>query len=329
VILLWGLTTDGPLSAVRNGLDRLGAEYVFLNQCRQSAVVLELRFGARVEGCLSLRMGEPAIDLSRIRSAYLRPYDGRGLSGAGDESARLRAAAIDTALMAWAEVTSTLVVNRPSAMWSNNSKPYQAQLIRQCGFQAPDTLVTTTPRTAYAFCRMHRRVVYKSVSGIRSIVTQLGAEDFDRLTEVDVCPTQFQAYVPGDDYRIHVVGRSVFATRVRSTAIDYRYPGASGSPADTVLDVGEIPSSLGKACRKLSARLGLVVSGIDLRRTPEGEWYCFEVNPSPGFSYYEEVTGQPIAAAIARLLTGGHPVRGSGVLQGTRLANGLAQRRSA
>jgi hypothetical protein len=29
---------------------------------------------------------------------------------------------------------------------------------------------------------------------------------------------------------------------------------------------------------------------------------CFEVNPSPGFSYYEGHTGQPISAAIARYL---------------------------
>ena len=28
----------------------------------------------------------------------------------------------------------------------------------------------------------------------------------------------------------------------------------------------------------------------------------FEVNPSPGFTYYETNTGQPIAAAIASLL---------------------------
>jgi hypothetical protein len=30
--------------------------------------------------------------------------------------------------------------------------------------------------------------------------------------------------------------------------------------------------------------------------------YFFEVNPSPGFTYFEDVTGQPIAAAVARLL---------------------------
>ena len=46
----------------------------------------------------------------------------------------------------------------------------------------------------------------------------------------------------------------------------------------------------------------LSVAGIDLRKTPEGEWVCFEVNTSPAFTYYEEATHQPIARAIARLL---------------------------
>jgi D-alanine-D-alanine ligase-like ATP-grasp enzyme len=48
--------------------------------------------------------------------------------------------------------------------------------------------------------------------------------------------------------------------------------------------------------------LRLPVAGIDLRRTPQGEWYCFEVNPSPAFAYYEAATHQPIAEAIAGLL---------------------------
>jgi len=48
--------------------------------------------------------------------------------------------------------------------------------------------------------------------------------------------------------------------------------------------------------------MGLGFAGIDLRRTPDGELICFEVNPSPAFSYYEAQTGQPIAEALAAYL---------------------------
>lgn len=52
---------------------------------------------------------------------------------------------------------------------------------------------------------------------------------------------------------------------------------------------------------------------MDLRRTPEGTWYCLEVNPSPVFTFYRVATGQPIGQAIARLLAtllDSHTLRG-------------------
>jgi glutathione synthase/RimK-type ligase-like ATP-grasp enzyme len=49
------------------------------------------------------------------------------------------------------------------------------------------------------------------------------------------------------------------------------------------------------------------MTGVDLRETPEGEYYCFEVNPSPGFIYYEKNSRQPISAALADLLHTGVP----------------------
>ncbi len=56
----------------------------------------------------------------------------------------------------------------------------------------------------------------------------------------------------------------------------------------------------------MTASLGLLIAGIDLRLTDDGHWYCFEVNPSPGFTYYEIATGQPLALAVARLLSAEH-----------------------
>jgi glutathione synthase/RimK-type ligase-like ATP-grasp enzyme len=70
------------------------------------------------------------------------------------------------------------------------------------------------------------------------------------------------------------------------------------------------------ACRRIAHELGLLHAGIDLRETPDGEWYCFEVNPCPGFLYYERQTGQPISTALAELLQGG----GAAVRQQTGVA---------
>mgnify|MGYP006184765043 CR=1 FL=1 len=55
-------------------------------------------------------------------------------------------------------------------MGSNSSKPFQAQLIRQYGFAVPETLITNNPEHVLAFRDKHKRIVYKSISGVRSIV---------------------------------------------------------------------------------------------------------------------------------------------------------------
>jgi glutathione synthase/RimK-type ligase-like ATP-grasp enzyme len=52
----------------------------------------------------------------------------------------------------------------------------------------------------------------------------------------------------------------------------------------------------------MARALGLELAGIDLRIGADGVAYCFEVNPSPAFSFFELHTGQPIAASIAQHL---------------------------
>ena len=56
------------------------------------------------------------------------------------------------------------------------------------------------------------------------------------------------------------------------------------------------------ACLRLAETFNLLFAGIDLKQTPEGEFFCFEVNPCPGFLYYERHTRQPISTALADLL---------------------------
>jgi hypothetical protein len=302
MILLWGLPSDPPLRAVWNGLQHLGAEVAFLDQGAVLATEVELEVGAQVRG--SLAVGDQRLDLAEIRGVYLRPFEWCRLpaierAGPGTPEWS-HALAVEDALVYWAEVTEALVVNRPSLMASNNSKPYQAARIEAAGFAIPATLITTDPRAARAFWEERGEVIYKSVSGTRSIVSRLTADHMDRLDDVCWCPTQFQQWVPGRDYRVHVVGDEIFACEIASAADDYRYAARSGSPA--ALQAVELPADCAARCRDLARALELPFSGIDLRRTPEGAWYCFEVNTSPGFFYFESATGLPIADAVARLL---------------------------
>ena len=194
-----------------------------------------------------------------------------------------------------------LVVNRVSSSTSTHSKPYQSLLIQKHGLQTPRTLVTSDPAEALAFHEeCHGEIIYKSISGIRSIVRRMGPKELQRLPLLRHGPVQFQAYVPGDDIRVHVVGDELFATRIRSSAIDYRYAKREGINVE--MSATKIPLAVEMACRSLADALHLPLAGIDLRESTSGEFVCFEVNPAPGFSFYEQHTGQPISEALASLL---------------------------
>ena len=304
MIVLWGVPGDGPLDAVHACLSELGAEYRFLDQrdAAQSAVDIRVE-GQRLLVAIEGARAAARLEFERVGAAYLRPVDSeRALPPelAGDRASRLRAESVDRAVVAWADLTTALAVNPPAAMAVNNSKPYQLRLVAKYGFAVPDTLVTTEPCAVRAFAERHGCLIYKSVSGTRSIVNVLEGAAMERLEAVANAPTQFQEYVPGCDVRVHVVGGEVFATEVRSDARDYRYASLDGH--DVELAAVTIPADVAKRCRAMASGMSLAVAGIDLRRTPDARWFCFEVNPSPAFVYYEEATGQPIGNAIARLL---------------------------
>ena len=246
------------------------------------------------------------LDLEKVTAAYVRPYDPLGVpavANAGQQSAEGRhAVAVYEALRLWSEMTSALVVNRLSAMASNGSKPYQLELIRAAGFAVPETLVTTDPKAAAEFCDRLGDVVYKSVSGVRSIVSRVTPKKRAQLDAVAACPTQFQEYVSGVDYRVHVVGDDVYVCELVSEADDYRYGERQG--AGVTRRQVDLPVECVDRCRALAASLDLPVAGIDLRRTPAGEWFCFEVNPSPAFSWFDAPDCR-IAKRVAALLAGG------------------------
>lgn len=296
MILVWGLPDDPPTASVIDALARRGAPHVLVDQGAALPEVARFDFGAIFGG----RIG--SLDLAAVTAAFIRPHD------AAAAVARHRVDPPPTAaelirfshcLTAWTELTPVLVVNRLGAQASNTSKLFQASRIRAEGFAVPESLATTDPAAARAFVARHGAVIYKSLSGVRSIVRRLGADELDRLDAVRSCPTMLQRYVAGTDYRAHVVGEAVFATMVASEEDDYRYDEL------TERVPVRLPAPVHDRCVRLARALGLAVAGVDLRHTGAGEWVCFEVNPSPAFPYFEE--GTEIADATAALLAGARP----------------------
>lgn len=298
MILIVGYGDDPTLARTVDTARDLGADVLLVDQRELTGVDLVIEDMVASRGWFDV-MGArvPLADLGAVYARPLTPV------ARPDPTARAHGEALSQLVVEWLDVAPGLVVNRPTDMSSNTSKPFQAQLIGAAGFAVPRTLVTNDPERVRAFAAEHAAVVYKSVSGIRSIVRRLDASALTRLEQVRHLPTQFQAYVPGDDVRVHVVGDRVFATRITSGAVDYRYAGRDGQEA--VLTAIEVDDDLAERCVTLSRQLRLPLAGLDLRVPDEGPVVCFEVNPMPGYSYYEASTGQPISRALVRLLTGG------------------------
>ncbi len=305
LILIVGGLADSVTELVCARLADCGYPYRLLDLARYPAAYrLVWRWrGAYPEGYIAAddwRLGLEEISAVYVRwldeSGRLPPPDGPQLAAAIHTEA-------DAALALLLEQLPALVVNRQRGGWSNQSKPYQAQMIAAGGLHVPPTLVTNDPVAARHFYDEYGgNIIYKSISGVRSIVRRVDAAQLERLPLLRQAPAQFQAYIGGDNVRVHVVGAAVLATRVRSTAVDYRYAVSEGGTVG--MEPTDLPAPIAAACRELARHLDLALVGIDLKETTAGDYYCFEVNPMPAFSYYELNAGQPISLALANLLHG-------------------------
>jgi ribosomal protein S6-L-glutamate ligase RimK-like protein len=296
MILMYGRLDDPPFSSTVEALQLAGAEYVLLDQTTLDREELCIEVGpAAVRG--TLVVAGQQVPLDSLHSVYARPLE---LPARRRDSG---AALLHEQLLEWLDVAPTLVVNRPRAMQANASKPLQIQLIADAGFLVPETLVTSDADDARAFWRQHGRIVYKSVSGVRSIVKEMDDGAAARLGRLSALPVQFQQFVPGVDVRVHVVGNRTFAAAIVGSGVDYRYSSRDGGAV--TMTAMELPRDVAQRCITLSQQMDLPLSGIDLRRRPDGAYVCFEVNPMPAYTYFEAHADLPISSALAELLING------------------------
>ena len=321
-VLLWGVPSEPPVAMVGRRLAALGADVLVVRPggVEQQADITIGAYGTGagpahdlpVSLTGTIRAAGRPVELASITGAYLRPVEPElvpELNGQPETAPELaHARRFQEILTGFTEaapgINGCRVANRLSAMASNGSKPYQAQLIVRHGFSTPDTLISTDPQEVLDFAAGHKQVVYKSCSGVRSIVTAFDpVADRERLQRLRWCPVQFQERVVGPDVRVHVVGGETFAAIVDSAAVDYRYARTQVGE-DARLRAYQLDDDIAARCVALAAALDLPFAGIDLKLAADQRVICFEVNPSPGFSWYESAAGLPISQAVACWLLG-------------------------
>jgi RimK-like ATP-grasp domain len=302
LVAVFGDLQEGPCELLVQALRALGGPVLLLDALRgePTAVPWALGPGGGLTGTVSSEDGP--VPLAALQGLYLRPGDTRRRPPGDDAARHARRQAWAQGWVDVGELSPARVANRLSAMNSNASKPLQSQVLAACGFAVPPMLLSNEPEAVLDFEARHGALIFKSASGVRSIVRPLDGQARQRLHEVSHTPVLFQKRLSGTNVRVHVVGEALFATEIDSDGLDYRYAGREG--ASTSLRATTLPLDVQACCHRAAQRLALPFAGLDLMLADDGQVYCFEANPSPGYSYYENATGQPIAAALARWLAG-------------------------
>ena len=219
----------------------------------------------------------------------------------GEAERRRRTQVHARAVHAGLEAAGTFVVNSVDSTWFHRSKPAADLRLRAAGIATPRCLVTDDPAAVRRFVAAVGETVRKPIAGGGACV----AVDPEALTDADLAglvsaPTLFQERIRGDDLRIYLVdGEIVAAAHIHTTALDYR-----GHEDDVVAIAAD--AELTDLCRRVATTLGLVFTGIDVKRSADGELTVLDTNPSPMFLGVEHRTGQPIGDRLAaRLVAAG------------------------
>lgn len=197
-------------------------------------------------------------------------------------------------VLSWLAEVPGRVANRPGHHGDNASKPLHEASLREYGFAVPASLTSSDGDVLAEFAGQGPTIA-KTVSGVRADCRLVTPEDFQPGRYVAAQgPVHLQRWVGGFDVRVHVVEDRLFAERIDSADVDYRVsPTSRYAPAT-------VPDELASRIVAATAAMGLLFAGWDFR--VDNEWWCFEVNPMPGYNSYDRRADGAITAALAAAL---------------------------
>ena len=314
MILLVSHEADDHLAPVRSELQRIGSEWVLVDTSTLPTSMAMSAAHSAAGDRWRLRTSDGSwLDLGDCRSGWWRRALPPGHDPRISDPAQAAWAANETyeAMSGFWDALPITWVSPPRAIETSMMKTWQLPAARSAGLEVPETLVTSDPDEARAFVDRVGlgRVICKAFSATLENWREtrlIGQEEYALLDQVSVAPVIFQEFVPAEvDLRITVVGEEFFTAAIHSQELDYPLdfrlfletgPGVRMTPSD-------LPREVEDGLLRLLKSVGLRYGAIDMRRTPEGRHVFLEVNPAGQWRFVEEVTGQPITAAMARLLT--------------------------
>lgn len=187
------------------------------------------------------------------------------------------------------------VFNRPYAGFSNDSKLFQLSLLDLNHIKIPSNKVISYDKERS--CQIDEKMIVKSLSSIRSEVVAFHSNKEKYFTDKSYEPVLFQEKIEGYNVRVHVVLDEAYSVKITSETVDYRYSEEGANFVSYELD-----RKISQECIKIANSLELRFAGIDLIKQNDS-YYILEVNPSPGWSYFEcKIGGQDISSKLLKEL---------------------------
>jgi RimK-like ATP-grasp domain len=197
------------------------------------------------------------------------------------------------AFTGWLELCPGKVVNRPGHVNDNACKPLHEACLSNLGFIVPPSF-TGSSKSALIDFTAGGKTVAKALSGQRADCRIVTVDDFAEYD--DLCgPVHLQRFVIGDNVRAHVIGDEVIAVRINSFESDYRLDRAA------TFEPYVIPADIVDLLRKATRSMGLSFAGWDFKVSNDKYW-TLEVNPMPGYSYYDRFLDGKITDSLIKHL---------------------------
>ncbi|MEU1628687.1 ATP-grasp ribosomal peptide maturase [Streptomyces sp. NPDC020096] len=205
--------------------------------------------------------------------------------------------------------------------WINNPhydriaahKPQQLVAATRAGLRVPRSIITNDPDAARAFAKqVDGPLICKPVLGGRlntgedrqmMVAThRIDPADFD--DSIRLTAHYLQEAIPKKyEVRLVAVDGNMFAGTLLGTSEKARTDWRTDYEA---IEYGTttVPEAVATAVRRFMASYGIVFGSFDFAVTPDDNWVFFENNPAGTWSWVENRTGLPIAAAHADYLQG-------------------------
>lgn len=292
MIVLMGHEQDPQILAVADALTALDQSFLIFDSSHFPA---RHKISYRpMDNSMQLQIDDHYLSLSDIHSLYWRTFSSP--DGKQDNPIALRDS--NSLLRSFLHALGDKACNTADAVQLHQEKPRQLAMVAQLNISIPDTYVGNDPLAVHAFCAKHNEVIFKPVTGgdYAQIVCAAHLTDEHLQSSLSQSPVTLQAYVEGTNIRSYVIGEDIFSAEIRSNAKDFR------TDEEAELIPITIPAEIAQQALAVCNVLGLHWSGIDWRRTPQGNYVFLEANPSPMFVNFERYTQLPITKHLAQLL---------------------------